>query len=730
MTGAVRTLVVWCPDWPVVAAGLPLDVPVIVVRASRVVACSPAARAEGVALHQRRREAQGRCPELIVVDHDPAVDARTFEPVAATLEALTPRIEITHPGCCAFPTRGPSRYHGGDRALAGRAARLVGDVLAGRGVARIGVADGPFAARLAARIPAPDEAAGPPDLAPMRGSVGNRRDSSLERDAPGRVGPSPAPGAMGATGVMGGTSAPEAMGATAVGGTSAPGAVGATRAMGTLRVIEPGGSRAFLAERSVRALDRPELVDVLERLGIRTLGQLAALPVADVVGRFGVEGQVAHRLACGYDERPPATEPPPPDLSMAAEIDPPAERVEAAAFIARGLADDVAAGLAARGSACTRLVIGAETEHGERHERVWRTEGTFTTTAIADRVRWQVDGWLHAGINRPTGGLIRLWLAPDEIVPAGGRQLAFAAAGPGAVDAVEAAERAARALARVQGLAGIESAHVVEWRGGRGPGERVRLVPAAAVDVTEPRPAAQLGWVTEPWPGHVPDPAPATVHDPPLAAEVLDDAGRPVGVDGRGQASAAPATVVIAGLAGGPAVGLPGPAAGGAVVGSADPATGGAVAGLADPAASGQAGVSTAPAVGRADGRPLGRAGGGSSGGLPRGGSSGRLARGGSLGGLARGGSSGGPSGGGSSGGPPEGSAGRTAGGPVDRSVGGAAVRGRAVVDWAGPWPCDERWWDPDGRRRRVRIQVVLADGDAHLLTLEAGRWSVEATYD
>lgn len=53
-----------------------------------------------------------------------------------------------------------------------------------------------------------------------------------------------------------------------------------------------------------------------------------------------------------------------------------------------------------------------------------------------------------------------------------------------------------------------------------------------------------------------------------------------------------------------------------------------------------------------------------------------------------------------------------------------------AVQGWAGPWPCDERWWDAGGWRRRARIQVVLADGSAHLLTVEAGRWSVEATYD
>jgi hypothetical protein len=51
----------------------------------------------------------------------------------------------------------------------------------------------------------------------------------------------------------------------------------------------------------------------------------------------------------------------------------------------------------------------------------------------------------------------------------------------------------------------------------------------------------------------------------------------------------------------------------------------------------------------------------------------------------------------------------------------------------------EERWWDPIGHRRRARLQVVLASGDApshpsagaaHLLTLEAGSWWLEATYD
>jgi protein ImuB len=52
------------------------------------------------------------------------------------------------------------------------------------------------------------------------------------------------------------------------------------------------------------------------------------------------------------------------------------------------------------------------------------------------------------------------------------------------------------------------------------------------------------------------------------------------------------------------------------------------------------------------------------------------------------------------------------------------------LVSWAGPWPADERWWDPLTHRRRARLQVVTDRGTAHLLALERGRWWVEATYD
>ncbi|MDO9590671.1 MAG: DNA polymerase Y family protein, partial [Microcella sp.] len=69
-----RTLVLWVPDWPVIAAvreGLAASgSPIAVMAANRVVACSPAARSEGVRAGQRRREAQSLCTSLVVVPFD------------------------------------------------------------------------------------------------------------------------------------------------------------------------------------------------------------------------------------------------------------------------------------------------------------------------------------------------------------------------------------------------------------------------------------------------------------------------------------------------------------------------------------------------------------------------------------------------------------------------------------------------------------------------------------
>jgi protein ImuB len=51
------------------------------------------------------------------------------------------------------------------------------------------------------------------------------------------------------------------------------------------------------------------------------------------------------------------------------------------------------------------------------------------------------------------------------------------------------------------------------------------------------------------------------------------------------------------------------------------------------------------------------------------------------------------------------------------------------VEAWAGPWPLEERWWDPAGRRRCARFQLLTKAG-AFLAVVEGGQWWVEAAYD
>jgi protein ImuB len=457
-----RALSLWCPDWPVVAArrrgDAPEGAPVAVLDRGRVLAASREARAEQVGAGLRRREAEARCPGITVVEVDPAGDARAFEPVVRAVEQLTPRLVIDRPGVLGFPTRGPSRYYGGDDGLMAR----VLDQLAPVGVedVRIGIADGAFAARLAARRRA---------------------------------------------------------------------------------VVAPGETPAFLAPWPVGVLGDEELAGVLCRLGLRTLGAFADLPPPAVLARFGPDGMGAHRLARGEEEHPPALTVPPPDLVEVCEIDPPAERVDEAAFAAKGLADRLLGRLEERGLACTQVVVEAETEHGEHLTRSWRHEGALTPAALTERVRWQLDGWITGGLGVRaaaggclTGGLTLLRLLPDQVIPARGRQLGFWGGDAAATD------RAARVFARVQGMLGLDHVVTPVPQGGRTPAERVHWVSWG-----EPRVPVLLVGGPEPpaWPGAVPGPAPARVMEPPVPVALLDDGGRPVVVTSRGEASGVPAVL-------------------------------------------------------------------------------------------------------------------------------------------------------------------------------------------
>ncbi len=604
---ATRVLALWSPDWPVTAAAMaahvPAHRPAAVVVANRVLACSAVARAQGVRRGLRRREAQARCPDLAVLTRDPDRDARAFEPVVAAVEELAPGVEVVRPGLVALAAQGPAGWFGGEQAAA---EALVDQVAARTGVeSQVGVADGLFAAVLAAR-----------------------------------------------------------------------------RAV----AVAPGDTPAFLAPLGVEELDREpdvdrsELVGLLRRLGLRSLGAFAALDAEDVASRFGADAVHCHRLARGLDPRPPVRRTPPEELAVEVELDPPVDRVDAAAFAARGLAERLHRTLASHGLSCTRLGVAARTVGGEELHRIWRCAEPLTPAGTVDRVRWQLDAWLtrrrRSGDvpEEADGAVARLRLVPEETVTAGALQLGLWG------DVGEAGERAGRALVRVQALLGPESVVTAVLVGGRDPAEQVRFVPwgddravgpdhrpderrsrpdpsdesavrptgeertwassgplvapagwpedvvrrtgrTSAADLPEagrlrttnrrrrvPAPRRPAGRATprEPppsWPGRLPAPSPATVPPRPLPAELTAADGGPVRLHVPDLLSDSPARVEV-------------------------------------------------------------------DGGAPR-----------------------------------------------------------PVLGWAGPWPVQQRWW-ATGRAEASRVQVVLDDGEALLLLFRDGRWWVIGEYD
>src|SRR5699024_7383042 len=147
-----RVMAVWCPDWPAVAAaraeGHGLHLPLAVVGPRGVLACNAVARAAGVRRGLRRREAQFRCPELLVVAADPARDGVGFERVGQARDAVVPGIEVLRPGLFVCAADGALRFHGGREEVV---TRVMDAVAATDTECQVGLADELPTAGLAAR---------------------------------------------------------------------------------------------------------------------------------------------------------------------------------------------------------------------------------------------------------------------------------------------------------------------------------------------------------------------------------------------------------------------------------------------------------------------------------------------------------------------------------------------------------------------------------------------------
>lgn len=441
---SARVMVVWCPDWPAMvhAAERETGAPLAVFDKGHVLACTPQARAEGVRRGMRKRDAQSRCPGLVVRDHTPEADARAFDDVLVRIEDLTPGVAPIRPGLAALAV--PTRFYGGEA----QAAAVITEALVDVGVwdVRCGIADGVFAAEQAAR------------RAPVQDHL----------------------------------------------------------------IVPEFESATFLATVPVDVFDDAEFADLLHRLGIHTLGALAALPSADVHTRFGTDGATRHRLARGLESSVLSPRRVPPDLDVELRFDPPLESAETLAFSTRRLAERFTAAVADAGGVCTAVRI-EFTGDTMTSTRVWRHPRWFEAADLVDRVRWQATTFAEA--------VVEVRLVPTLIESAGDHAEGLFGSG---LD-----ERVERGIARVQSMIGPEAVQAIGVQGGRAPSER-RLTatwgerPVVARDGQRP------------WPGSIPAPAPATVLVEPAPAAVVGAAGQPVVVSGRGMVVGEPARVQIA----------------------------------------------------------------------------------------------------------------------------------------------------------------------------------------
>ncbi|MFE1644402.1 DNA polymerase Y family protein [Microbacterium sp. P01] len=493
----VRSIVLWFPDWPVTALArdgeassegrsvsdgvldLPAaERPIAVVEHNAVVACSAAARAEGVRRGQRRRDAQARCPRLDIVAADHARDNRAFAPVVSLLEERAPGVQIVRAGLCALRARGPARYYGGEA----EAVRVLLDVLAAHGLTgvRVGVADGPFTAEQAAR------SAGAAGAGPLRIVPPGTAAAFL----------APLPVTVlddALTGLATGLDLPELLARLGVH------TLGEFAALAPERVRERFGGRgirlhSLAAGHDSRAVEPrvppPELH--------REVAFEPPLELADQVA-FGMRiaadefltGLAAERLVCTELR-----------VVLVGERGERNERVwlHPASFDAAAVVDRV------------RWQLGEALEDAQKKAQ---REGS--------------RGGREGDVPVPRGlasGVALVRIEPAAVDAASHHAPAIFGSGP--------EERVHHALSRVQAMLGHRGVVTTAIGGGRWLAERQVLVPWGDRAVVAKERA-------RPWPGSLPDPLPTTVFAEPRAVEVTAADGAAIAVDDRGTLVAAPA---------------------------------------------------------------------------------------------------------------------------------------------------------------------------------------------
>jgi protein ImuB len=317
-------------------------------------------------------------------------------------------------------------------------------------------------------------------------------------------------------------------------------------------VIDPAISQEFLSAVPVGSLAQvgnisANTVSLLQRLGLRTCGDVHDIGEVALIDRFGTEGKQVFRLVSGAEVRHLAPGAPPSDFATTIEYETPLSSAAHVVAHTRPHIDALVSAISSAGQQCTRLLITSETDHAEHNSRVWAEPRGFGAPAIAQRLLVQSEGWLSqtdTDPDAPTSGVVRVQFTPLECREVmvtqpllwGGHQ--------------ENTERAARAVSMAMASSTAVQISVPQWEGGRDVATVYSRLPVSLVDLADAVGAVQRVQVGQGaarhWSGSVPQPSPALVATQAPHVRVTDTHDQPVVVTGRHELSAMPAFIYVA----------------------------------------------------------------------------------------------------------------------------------------------------------------------------------------
>lgn len=230
-------------------------------------------------------------------------------------------------------------------------------------------------------------------------------------------------------------------------------------------VVPAGEEAAFLAPLPLHRLcPEMRLAATLEHWGVRSIGELARLPEAEVKSRLGAAGRRLHVTARGIDPQPLTPWEPPPCFREGMELEWPLVALEPFLFVARAALERLCRRLEARGFACRRLELDLRLEpDGHDRRRVHLPAATHDAKALLTLVRLDLE-------SRPPGAAVAGFDFTAQ--PHEPRSAQLSIFGPDAL----APDRLATTIARLFALLGPDRVGSPRSPDGHRP-ERLELVP-------------------------------------------------------------------------------------------------------------------------------------------------------------------------------------------------------------------------------------------------------------